>query len=175
MLRCLCAGVALGLTACSAPPVVEPKTPEPSPPVPRSEPASATVPVPYDVDEEGRYPSPPVVPAEPARGWRDTLVVGPSVTRDAAPGDTAGREAPRTVLGYRVQIAACGSEDLARALQERIHRETPWRAYVVHEPPYYKVRVGDCADEPECRRLESRLRADGWESAWVVRTRLETR
>ena len=66
------------------------------------------------------------------------------------------------------RIAACGSEDLARGLQERIHRETPWRAYVVHEPPYYKVRVGDCPSNDACQDVQERLRAAGYEALWIV-------
>jgi hypothetical protein len=71
-----------------------------------------------------------------------------------------------------VQIAACNDLETARGLQRQILTATEWPAYIDHEAPYYKVRIGDCLDKDECRVLESRLRADGWESAWIVRTRI---
>ena len=146
------AGAACGLLAgCafSAPPRTVP-APEAAPP------DSAA---PYDVDSEGAFPLPPPVDLEPA-----------SATWEAAP--DAGVPAPRWQPGFRVQVFACaareGAENVRREVAGRIDAPT----YVEYEAPYYRVRVGDCRTEAECRELEARLRLAGYPSAWTVATHI---
>lgn len=161
--------LALGAGACSTPPPVESSV-EPPPPTAiapdRSEP--------YDVDAEGSFPPPPEVPARAAFGWRDTLQTPQPAPRSQRSDSTRQVEntAPDSAdAAYRVQVAACSTLDLAQDLQRELRDATALSVYIVHEPPYFKVHVGDCANAAECRILESRLRADGWESAWIVPAR----
>ena len=180
MSRCASAILLTGLIgACSAPPRAIP-TPDPTATAPQAPTSSlpAAPAEPYDLDAEGRFPPAPIVPPHPARGWRDTLdiAVAPSEPSRAAPAPAVAAEAqsasPRS--GYRVQVAACRTLDIAQGVRADVTAVSESPVYIEHEPPYYKVRVGDCSAKSDCNQLASQLRATGWESAWVVRTQIES-
>jgi hypothetical protein len=77
------------------------------------------------------------------------------------------------VPGYRVQVAACESREIAEALGAEAGARVEASVYVEHDGPFYKVRVGDCTTEKECLGLRDRLRQAGYPSAWTVRTRIQ--
>jgi len=168
--------LACALGACSAPPrPAHAPTPPPTLAAPAIAPDSVPRAEPYDVDSEGRFPPPPFVAPRAARGWRDTLdlaVAPPEPQRPALPRRVGDTDAQREQPVYRVQVAACRTLDIANGVQAEIQAGALWPVYIEHEPPYYKVRVGDCAARADCRTLLAQVQAQGWESAWVVRTRI---
>ena len=102
----------------------------------------------YDFLQEGTLPPAPEVSPSPARR-----------------GIAASAEAPQ---GWRVQVFAGESEDVAQATRRQLQAAVPEMVYVDYVAPYYKVRVGDCADRDQCEQLKGRLQALGSASAWVV-------
>jgi len=75
------------------------------------------------------------------------------------------------VAVWRVQFYA--TTDLAEAedLRERAAAVLADTVTVEFETPYYKVRAGRFADRDEAESLVVKLRAMGYESAWIVRGR----
>jgi len=57
------------------------------------------------------------------------------------------------------------AEDMKRRASESLGRPVT----IDFETPYYKLKVGPFADEDDAERLVVKLRAMGYESAWVVR------
>jgi len=82
---------------------------------------------------------------------------------------TPSSAAPETTAGFRVQILT--TQDIDQAMQLR---DTLWVAlpdewvYVVHDAPYYKVRVGNFADRPSANKTVKTLIEKGYGTAWVV-------
>lgn len=70
--------------------------------------------------------------------------------------------------GFRVQVIM--TEDPARAddLIQEIETEMDLPVYRIFEPPYYKVRVGNCVDRSEAEELMEELRREGYET-FIVR------
>ncbi len=77
---------------------------------------------------------------------------------------------PAARRGFRVQIAASGSESSAQEVAREARTRVPETVYVVFESPYYKVRVGDFSDRDLALQLRDRLRGYGYDGAWVVTT-----
>lgn len=141
---------------------------------------------PYDFQKE--KPSPPAPAAGTASEPAPTLDT-PEATDLGAPGVTVqdlpappapaagqpapGAAAPPAANGFRVQILA--TTDAAAADKARADAETRLglRAYVRFESPYYKVRVGNCATNDDCQRLQDQLRAAGFATVWVVPETIE--
>lgn len=126
-------------------------------PAPEAAPPDAATP--YDVESEGEFPPPPTVDPEPA-----------SATWEAAP--AAGAAPARWQPGFRVQVFACAARDGAESVRREVAGRIDAPTYVEYEAPYYRVRVGDCRTEAECRDLEARLRQAGYASAWTVSTHI---
>lgn len=57
------------------------------------------------------------------------------------------------------------AEDMKRRASESLGRPVS----IDFETPYYKLKVGPFTDEDEAERLVVKLRAMGYESAWIVR------
>jgi hypothetical protein len=103
----------------------------------------------YDFTAEGSFP---LVPDGQA------LAAAPSA------------DVPMGPFGWRVQVFAGESQDLARDVQQRLQMLVPETVYIDHVEPHYKVRIGDCLRRDACDSLQARLLALGAESAWVVAT-----
>lgn len=61
------------------------------------------------------------------------------------------------------------AEDMKRCATESLGRPVT----IDFETPYYKLKVGPFKDEGEAGRLVVKLRAMGYESAWIVRERAD--
>jgi hypothetical protein len=71
--------------------------------------------------------------------------------------------------GFRIQIFATGSFDEANAMrQTAVQRLTEDSVYVVFDPPFYKVRVGDFRTRVEANQRLGAISATGFADAWVV-------
>jgi hypothetical protein len=151
---------------------------------------------PYDWREEGEIPAPPVVPAEAAGASlqedflagdrlpeRDSLGVGAMGGADFSveslpavepPADLASQAhaASATMTGFRVQVFATRSRETAERLRDEWLQSSPLSAYLEFDDPYFKIRVGDCPTEKECRLLQEQLRNAGYPAAFIVPARI---
>ena len=82
---------------------------------------------------------------------------------------------PEPVAGFRVQIFAASSRAAAEREVARV-RETLGQddVYITSEPPYFKVRIGNFRTREAAEGLMGRLKAYGYDSTFVVGTRIET-
>ena len=84
-------------------------------------------------------------------------------------------EAPRRVLGFRVQIFASSTEKGANKVAADARSTFTEGVYVEYEAPYYKVRVGDCLTKDEASALRTRLVGLGYRGAFIVETQVNLR
>ncbi len=82
---------------------------------------------------------------------------------------------PDPVYGYRVQIFAASSRAAAEA-EKANARDTLGQddVYIESEPPYFKVRIGNFQTKEAAEGLMERLKAYGYDTTFVVRTRIAT-
>lgn len=133
--------------------------PEETPPVVEEE---VTLPPPEEIPpvvEEEVVEAPPVVEEVP--------VIPPPVTPYV--------EAPRKVLGLRVQIFASSTEKGASKVANDARAAFSEGVYVEHEAPYYKVRIGDCLSKDEAGGLRAKAVRLGYRGAFVVETQVNLR
>jgi len=126
-------------------------------------------PEPYDFTLEGTFPPVPEVDAVPAGGAAvsspESTVAG--ATTAAVPENVDDAPTP-SHWGWRVQVFAGTSGEIAATLAEDLQSSLAQAVYVQFFEPYYKVRVGDCPTRDACLGLQQELRDRGWDSAWVV-------
>jgi cell division septation protein DedD len=79
---------------------------------------------------------------------------------------------PKTMDGYRIQVFASGSEDVARSAEQAAEVRLGMAAYVELIDGIYKVRVGDCPTREEADALLKKCREAGYGDAWVAVTRI---
>jgi len=75
----------------------------------------------------------------------------------------------------RVQFFATTSLSEAEEMKRRATESLAKTVSIDFETPYYKLTVGPLRDEDEAERLVVRLRAMGYESAWIVRAHAKPR
>jgi SpoIID/LytB domain protein len=73
--------------------------------------------------------------------------------------------APKTV--FRLAPAAYSSEENASAEAEKLRRLIDEPVYVIKEPPWFKIRVGDFATREEAEKAKTKLIALGYTQTWV--------
>ena len=76
---------------------------------------------------------------------------------------------------YRVQFFATTSLSEAEDMRERARKTLSENVTVEFATPYYKLMIGPLRDEDAAERLVVKLRAMGYDSAWVVRDRSDNR
>ena len=79
---------------------------------------------------------------------------------------------PSQVYGYRVQVIAASSEETAVKLAEAARLRFSEKVYVDYEPPYYKVRVGDCITHEDAEALREKAVEMGYSDAFIVETQI---
>jgi hypothetical protein len=89
-------------------------------------------------------------------------------------------EVPREVVvekpGYRVQIAALSSQDEAMQIKkEAMLKFGDQGVYLIFDPPFYKIRVGDFVSRYDAEKLQQKAIQLGYKDAWIVRTRVKIR
>ena len=76
--------------------------------------------------------------------------------------------------GYRVQVLATRYIERADSLAIIMKNTINDSVYVDFEAPNYKVRVGDFIDRDSAESLQQDLVQMGYNSAWVLRTRINS-
>ena len=82
---------------------------------------------------------------------------------------TASGAPPETTAGFRVQVLTTQDIDQAVQLRDTLSMtlQEDW-VYVIHDAPYYKVRVGNYIDRPSANKTVKTLIEKGYTTAWVV-------
>ena len=76
--------------------------------------------------------------------------------------------------GYRVQVLATRYIERADSLAAIMKNTISDSVYVDFEAPNYKVRVGDFIDRDIAETLQQELVKMGYNSAWILRTRINS-
>ena len=76
--------------------------------------------------------------------------------------------------GYRVQVLATRYFERADSLAVIMKNTIRDSVYVDFEAPNYKVRVGDFIDRDSAESLQQELVQMGYNSAWILRTRINS-
>lgn len=104
--------------------------------------------------------------------WEEEKAGAPGGT---APDSAAPPEAvvPDTIPGFRVQVAITEDIDRAGFVRDSLTAalSDEW-VYVVHHPPYYKVRVGDFSERYLAAGFLDGLKRRGYPDAWIVPDRV---
>ena len=142
----------------------------------------------YSWQQEGQCPAPP--PVAPAAASADASPSEPGPTYEIPP--TAGLSSDASfsveslpargtvatpansggVPGYRIQVFASRAREAAETLRDELTTQTQSPVYLDSEPPFFKVRVGDCESEAACQALQEELRGAGYASAFTVPARI---
>ena len=104
--------------------------------------------------------------------WESPAIEG----QTGAPGgtmDSVPASHPDTIPGFRVQVTITGDIDDANLLRDSLSRalSDEW-VYIVHHPPYYKIRVGNFSERFAAGEMLERLRRHGFPDAWIVPDRI---
>ena len=74
-----------------------------------------------------------------------------------------------TTDGYRVQVLSTDDIDEANLVRAQIYEQTSRKeVYVIFEPPFYKVKVGDFTSKSEAENLRFKLNQLGYTESKVV-------
>ena len=76
--------------------------------------------------------------------------------------------------GYRVQVLATRYFERADSLAVLMKNTVSDSVYVDFEAPNYKVRIGDFIDRNSAESLQQDLVKMGYNSAWILRTRINS-
>jgi len=76
--------------------------------------------------------------------------------------------------GYRVQVLATRYFERAESLAVIMKNTVSDSVYVDFEAPNYKVRIGDFIDRDSAESLQQDLVQMGYNSAWILRTRINS-
>ena len=76
--------------------------------------------------------------------------------------------------GYRVQVLATRYFERADSLAVIMKNTVSDSVYVDFEAPNYKVRIGDFIDRDSAESLQQELVQMGYNSAWILRARINS-
>ncbi|MDH4211075.1 MAG: SPOR domain-containing protein [candidate division WOR-3 bacterium] len=145
----------------------EPATMSTEPVLPAEEPLLPPPPVeeePMTPAEEELVLIPPPVAEEPILPERP--VAQPYVPTQPV----AQAPAPRSILGFRVQIFASNTEENASRVATDARAVFTDPVYIEYVAPYYKVRVGDYLTREEIEPLKNKALSFGYRGAFIVET-----
>ena len=77
--------------------------------------------------------------------------------------------------GYRVQVLATRYFERAESLAVIMKNTVSDSVYVDFEAPNYKVRIGDFIDRDSAESLQQDLVQMGYNSAWILRSRINSK
>ncbi|NOY78789.1 MAG: SPOR domain-containing protein [Calditrichaeota bacterium] len=92
----------------------------------------------------------------------------------AQPGESV-KETVKMVPGYRIQIAALSNQEEAMDIRkDAMLKFANQEVYLIFDPPYYKIRVGDFLTRYDAEKLQKEAIKMGYKDAWIVRTRVKS-
>lgn len=84
----------------------------------------------------------------------------------------ADRASAETVSGFRIQLLATRDEAQANEVKRSAIFTFEQRVYLVFEPPYFRLRIGDCRTRKEAEELRDLAAEKGFRDAWIVPSRV---
>ncbi len=83
--------------------------------------------------------------------------------------DPDNRRMTGTAHGFRVELLTTDDLDLANQLRSEIYFRTSHRdVYVIFEPPFYRVKIGDYTDRTIAEDVNFKMKQLGYKDARVV-------
>ncbi len=80
------------------------------------------------------------------------------VKKQAQINEETSREARRFVKGFRLMVITTNSRDEAIAAKTKVYTYFPeLKAYLWHQSPYYKLKVGNFKDRKEAEAYQKRM------------------
>lgn len=74
-----------------------------------------------------------------------------------------------TTDGYRVQVISTDDIDEANLIRSELYEKTSRKeVYIIFEPPFYKVKIGDFTSKSEAENLRFKLNQLGYTESKVV-------
>jgi len=102
----------------------------------------------------------------------------PSTESKQAPSSQMGQSVKKSiemVPGYRIQIAALSNQDEAMDIRKQaMLKFADQEVYLIFDPPYYKIRVGDFLTRYDAEKLQKKAIEMGYKDAWIVRTKVKS-
>ncbi|RKZ30928.1 hypothetical protein DRQ36_03800 [bacterium] len=78
----------------------------------------------------------------------------------------------KQIRGFRVQIFTTENSATADSFANKAELKLGLPVYLRYDPPYYKIRVGNCIDVDEASELEEEIRKKGYDT-FIVRDLIE--
>ncbi|MBN1756391.1 SPOR domain-containing protein [bacterium] len=75
-------------------------------------------------------------------------------------------------LGWRVQLFNTDKKVEADDFEKQAVEKLGMKIYNEYEPPYYKIRVGNCETPEEAEKLLEKVKENGYKNAWIVQCRI---
>ncbi|MFP4460023.1 MAG: SPOR domain-containing protein [Candidatus Zixiibacteriota bacterium] len=86
---------------------------------------------------------------------------------------SSGDSDRKYMQGWRVQLITTTDKKEADSLVAHFERELEMKVYRPYEPPYFKLRVGNCEKEQDAKELLDEVtKVKGLSDAWIVRDRI---
>jgi len=83
--------------------------------------------------------------------------------------DSTKQQIIGTTDGYRVQVISTDDIDEANLVRAELYEKTTRKeVYIVFEPPFYKVKIGDFTSKSEAENLRFKLNQLGYSESKVV-------
>ena len=106
-------------------------------------------------------------------------IEAPPITTDKLPSDVwygyadstynENRKIVGTADGFRVQVMSIDDIEEANLVRAEIYEKTNRKeVYIIFEPPFYKVKVGDFISKPDADNLRFKLNQLGYTESKVV-------
>jgi len=84
------------------------------------------------------------------------------------------RDSRRSMPGYRIQVVSSTDRNKVYAAKSKVYQQFPdLRPYVIYQPPYYKLRVGNFRTQPEAEDFEKQLSQLFPSGLYVIRDTIE--
>ncbi|RKZ24664.1 hypothetical protein DRQ26_07100 [bacterium] len=106
--------------------------------------------------------NPPEKPREDKTEFSNSFL---SSSRDV---ENANREG----WGYKIQIYISLQQEDAQNVAETAQNKLDEKVTVEFDPPYYKVRIGNCVTSEEAEELLEKVKRIGYPDAWIVRAKI---
>lgn len=84
------------------------------------------------------------------------------------------RDSRRSMPGFRIQVISATDRNKVFAAKTKIYQQFPdLKPYVLYQPPYYKLRVGNFRTQAEAEEFEKQLSSLFPSGLYVIRDTIE--
>ena len=111
---------------------------------------------------DGNSPASSAIPPATGRTGGDTV----QTLRLPVPDDD--------IMGFRVQIDMFSSESEAQQCARKAELKFAERVYIVYQPPFFRVRIGDFETKEEADNYVKKLKNAGYKKSRWIRTTINT-